>query len=73
MAECECNNNQRIFKLTKDQRQDIYLKEVEENNAGKISEEIRKCRENLPIFHKKQIILEKIRTNQVVLIKGETG
>ena len=69
----ECNNNERISKLIKDQRLDIYLKEYEENNASKISDQIRKCREKLPIFDKKQIILEKIRSNQVVLIKGETG
>ena len=69
----ESNTTEAVTKLIKDHRQDIYLKDLEEDNASKISDQIRKCRENLPIFDMKQIILEKIRSNQVVLIKGETG
>ena len=69
----ESNTTEGVSKLIKSHRQDIYLKDFEESNASKIPEQIRNCRENLPIFDKKQIILEKIRSNQVVLIKGETG
>ena len=46
-------------------------KELERKN--KIPEKIKKFRKNLPIFEEQQSILEAIRSNQVVLIKGETG
>ena len=46
-------------------------KELERQN--KIPEKIKKNRKNLPIFEEQQSILEAIRSNQVVLIKGETG
>ena len=46
-------------------------KELERKN--KIPEKIKKFRKTLPIFEEQQSILEAIRSNQVVLIKGETG
>ena len=46
-------------------------KKLERNN--KIPEKIKKFRKTLPIFEEQQSILEAIRSNQVVLIKGETG
>ena len=46
-------------------------KKLERKN--KIPEKIKKFRKNLPIFEEQQSILEAIRSNQVVLIKGETG
>ena len=55
---------------TKDLREKI--KEMLERR-DKIPEKIKTFRENLPIFEEQQSILEAIRSNQVVLIKGETG
>ena len=46
-------------------------KKLERQN--KIPEKIKKFRKNLPIFEEQQSILEAIRSNKVVLIKGETG
>ena len=46
-------------------------KKLERNN--KIPEKIKIFRKTLPIFEEQQSILEAIRSNQVVLIKGETG
>ena len=71
LANVENNNNERPTKLIKDQRQDNYLKEFEEDLT--VPEKIKRVRESLPIFAKKEVILDAIRGNQVVLIKGETG
>ena len=46
-------------------------KKLERNN--KIPEKIKKFRKTLPIFEEQQSILDAIQSNQVVLIKGETG
>ena len=64
-------NNERPTKLIKDLRQDNYLKDFEEEIT--VPEKIKRVRESLPIFDKKEVILDAIRGNQVVLIKGETG
>lgn len=58
-------------RLIKDERQDLYLKEFEENK--KVSIKLLNQKERLPIFAHRNEILQKIRENQVVLIKGETG
>ena len=64
-------NDERPTKLIKDPRQDNYLKDFEEEIT--VPEKIKRVRESLPIFDKKEVILDAIRGSQVVLIKGETG
>jgi HrpA-like RNA helicase len=56
-----------------DPRIDTYLKEFEEDKSSKIKSRMKKNRQNLPIFSERQKILELIRKNPVVMIKGETG
>ena len=63
--------NEGLTKLLKDSRQDNYLKDFEEEIT--VPEKIKRIRESLPIFDKKEVILDAIRGSQVVLIKGETG
>ena len=46
-------------------------KKLERKNE--IPEKIKKFRKTLPIFEEQQSILDAIQSNQVVLIKGETG
>ena len=46
-------------------------KKLERKNE--IPEKIKKFRKTLPIFEEQQSIFEAIQSNQVVLIKGETG
>ena len=64
-------NNERPTKLLKDPRQDNYLKDFDDEIT--VPEKIKRIRESLPIFDKKEVILDAIRGSQVVLIKGETG
>ena len=64
-------SSDRPAKLKKDPRIDNYLKEFEDDR--KIPEKIKRVRENLPIFAKRKEILETIRSNQITMIKGETG
>ena len=47
------------------------MKDFEDENT--VPEKIKRIRESLPIFDKKEVILDAIRGSQVVLIKGETG
>ena len=58
-------------KLTKNSDVDKTLKEFEDDREipGKITTD----RENLPIFAKREEILETIRSHQIIMIKGETG
>ena len=69
----ESRNDEGTPRLIKNQRKDNYLKESEDEKTGAISEKMRKLRESLPIFDMKQTILEKIHSNQVLLLNGETG
>ena len=64
-------NNERPTKLLKDPRHDNYLKDFDDEIT--VPEKIKRIRESLPIFDKKEVILDAIRGSQVVLIKGETG
>jgi HrpA-like RNA helicase len=59
--------------LKRDPRVDTHLKEFEEENSTKIKSRMKKMRQNLPIFDQRQEILQLIRNNPVVMIKGETG
>ena len=58
-------------KLILDERINIHLKEFEDGK--KIPPKIQRNRKNLPIYDFRGKILEEIRRNQVVMIKGETG
>ena len=57
--------------LKKDPRLDLWF--INEEEKRDIEPRIQKCRKRLPIFEKRERIVQLIERNNVVMIKGETG
>ena len=57
--------------LKRDPRLDLWF--INEEEKRDIEPRIQKCRKRLPIFEKRERIVQLIERNNVVMIKGETG
>ncbi len=66
-------NNNKATALERDKRLDLFLQEAENSRKEKVDAKLQVTRQKLPIFDKRAQILDLIRKNQVVLIKGESG
>ena len=60
-----------VVGLKKDPRLDLWFINEEENRD--VEPKITKCRKKLPIFERKDQIVQLVERNNVVMIKGETG